>query len=95
MYVPKVSILVSPQRLAPPGALWLAHAAAGLFGSDRHAGYGLFAWVRSVRAKAAVERSARREARDRGELMALARRYQSTQPSFAKDLIAAASSERR
>ena len=35
--------------------------------------------------------AAAREARNRAELIAMARQYQGTQPEFAKDLFAAAS----
>jgi hypothetical protein len=55
----------------------------------------LAAWVERVRDKLALARAARRHARDSSELIALARRYESTQPEFAKDLFAAARNDRR
>ena len=55
---------------------------------------GLPVWFEAVRAKLAVDRAARREARSRADLVALACRYQATQPEFAKDLLAAANNDR-
>ena len=95
MSVQKATFLIPPLRPEPPGALWLANAVGWLFGSDRRSSSGLAAWFEALRAKSAVERAARREGRARDALMALARRYESTQPSFAKDLVAAASTDRR
>ena len=88
------TFLVPPLRPEPPGALWLANAVAWLFGRGRGSS-GLAAWFAAARARAAVVRSARREAHTREVLMALARRYESSQPSFAKDLMAAAGNDRR
>ncbi|HEV7575456.1 MAG TPA: hypothetical protein VGO85_05395 [Caldimonas sp.] len=94
MSMQKVSVMVPPLPAAPRGALWLGSAVSWLFGADPHIRTGLPAWLEAVRAKLAVDRAARRDARSRDDLLALARRYQSTQPEFAKDLFAAASNDR-
>ena len=95
MSVQKVSVLVPPHRAVPPVAVWIASAVAWLFGADARTQSGFAAWLEAVRARHAIERAARHEARARMELMALARRYESTQPEFAKDLYAAARSDRQ
>ena len=94
MSMQKVSVMVPPLRPVPRGALWVGRLAAWLVGSDARVGSGLPDWFEAVRAKLAVERDARREARGRADLIALACRYQATQPEFAKDLFAAASNDR-
>jgi hypothetical protein len=95
MSMQKVSVMVPPLRQVPPGALWLANLVAWLFGGDAHVRAGVPAWFEAVRAKLAVDRAARRDARGRDELIALARHYQTSQPEFAKDLFAAASKDHR
>ena len=90
----KVSVMVPPLRPVPRGALWLGQAVSWLVGGDARGGSGLPAWLEAARAKLAVDRAARREARSRAALIALAWRYASTQPEFAKDLFAAANNYR-
>jgi len=94
MSMQKVSVMVPPLRPVPRGALWVGQLAAWLVGGDATFGRGLPAWFEAVRAKLAVDRGARREARSRAELVALACRYQASQPEFAKDLLAAANTDR-
>ena len=94
MSMQKVSVMVPPLRQVPPGAAWLANGVSWLFGGDARVRTGLPAWFEAVRAKVAVDHAARREAKSRAELVALACRYQATQPEFAKDLFAAANNDR-
>ena len=94
MSMQKVSVMVPPLRPVPRGALWVGQLAAWLVGGDARVGSGLLDWFEAVRAKLAVERDARLEARGLADLIALACRYQATQPEFAKDLFAAASNDR-
>ena len=95
MSMQKVSVMVPPLRPVPPGAVWVGQLAAWLAGAgDARVRSGLPAWFEAVRAKLAVDRGARREARSRAELVALACRYQASQPEFAKDLLAAANNDR-
>lgn len=84
MSVQKVSFLVPPLGPVPPGAALIANAVAWCVN------LGVVA-----RASLKSRLAARREAGARTALVALARRYESSQPEFAKDLFAAASSERR
>ena len=95
MSVQKVSVLVPPLRSVPPGAAWAANAVAWLFGADPHHPTGLSAWFAAARGRYHADRAARREAGERTALIALARRYETTQPEFAKDLFAAALADRR
>ncbi len=78
MSVQKVLVLDAGMHRQTQGAGWLAGAAT------------LF---EAVRARSAIDRAARRDARSRAEVMSLARRYASTQPEFAKDLYAAAGND--
>lgn len=94
MSMQKVSVMVPPLRPVPPGAAWVASAVSWLFGGDALVRTGLPAWWEAVRAKLAVDRVARLAARSRADLLALARRYESSQPEFAKDLFAAANNDR-
>jgi hypothetical protein len=95
MSMQKISVLVPPLRPVPRGALWVGQLAAWLVGGgDARVRSGLPDWIEAVRARLAVDRSARREARSRADLIALACRYQATQPEFAKDLFAAACNDR-
>ena len=95
MSMQKVSVMVPPLRPVPRGALWVGQLAAWLAGAgDARVRSGLPVWFEAVRAKLAVDRGARREARSRTDLIALACRYQATQPEFAKDLLAAANNDR-
>ena len=95
MSVQKVSVLVPSLRPVPPAAAWFAGAVSWLFGGDARIRTGLPAWFEAIQARLAVDRAARAEARSRAGLMALAHRYESTQPEFAKDLYAAALNDRR
>jgi hypothetical protein len=94
MSVQKALVFVPPLRGEPRGAAWLATAVAWLFPGDERIRAGVSAWIEAVRAKTAIDHAARRDARGRAELMALARRYASSQPEFAKDLFAAAGCDR-
>ena len=94
MPVQKVSVLVPPLRIVPPGAALLARATEWLFASADSRSPSLSGWVAGVQRRRSQERAARRVARDRDALFSLASRYASTQPEFAKDLIAAARNER-
>ena len=94
MSMQKVLVMVPPLRPEPPGAVWAGHAVSWLFGGDARMRTGLPAWWEAVRPKLAVDRAARREARGRTDLIALACRYQASQPEFAKDLFAAANNDR-
>jgi hypothetical protein len=90
----KVSVMVPPLRTAPPGAVWLANAVSWLFDGGARVRSRFPAWLEAVRARIEAGRAARTEARSRVELLALAARYQSSQPEFAKDLFAAANNDR-
>jgi len=94
MSMQKVIVMVPPLRPEPPGAVWAGQAVAWLFGGDARLRTGLPAWWEAIRARLAVDRASRREARSRANLLALACRYQATQPEFAKDLFAAANNDR-
>jgi hypothetical protein len=95
MSVQKVSVLVPSLRAVPPGAAWAANAIAWLFGADPHHPSGFSAWFAAARSRYQADRAARRDAGERMALMALARRYEATQPEFAKDLFAAALADRK
>ena len=94
MSMQKVSVMVPPLRPVPRGAIWVGQLASWLVGGDGRVRSGLPGWFEAVRAKLAVDREARRDARSRADLVALACRYQATQPEFAKELFAAASNDR-
>jgi hypothetical protein len=90
MSMQKILVMVPPRRVVPRGAVWFGAAVAWLFAGHARVRSAVAAWLEAARAKRAVDRAARH----RSELIALARRYQATQPEFAKDLFAAASNER-
>jgi len=95
MSMQKVSVMVPPLRPVPRGAVWAGQVASWLVGGgDARLGSGLSVWLEAVRARLAVDRAARRDARGRADLVALACRYQASQPEFAKDLFAAANNDR-
>jgi len=95
MSMQKVSVMVPPLRPVPRGAHWVGQLAGWLVGAgDARVRSGLPVWFEAVRARFAIDRGARREARSRADLVALACRYQATQPEFAKDLLAAANNDR-
>ena len=95
MSVQNVSVLVPPLRAVPPAAAWAADAVAWLFGGDPSHPTGLPAWFAAARSRYLADRAARRDAGERMALMALARRYEASQPEFAKDLFAAAYADRQ
>ena len=95
MSVQKVSVLVPPLRPAPPGAAWAASAVAWLFVSDPRQPSGLAAWFAAARERRLAARTLRRDARERQSLIAMAKHYESSQPEFAKDLMAAALADRQ
>ena len=78
MSVQKVLAMDAPMHRQVQGSGWLATATTLL---------------EAIRARAAIHRAARRDARARAEVMSLARRYASSQPEFAKDLYAAAGND--
>jgi hypothetical protein len=94
MSMQKVSVLVPPLRQVPRGALWVADLVSWLLGFNAEVRSVLFVTAEAARARIAADRAVRREARDRAELIALATRYQASQPEFAKDLFAAANNDR-
>ena len=94
MSVQKVSVMVPPLRAMPRGAVWAGDVVSWLFGGDARVRSGLPVWLEAVRTKLAVDRAARRDARSRADLLAMAHRYEETQPEFAKDLFAAANNDR-
>jgi hypothetical protein len=93
MSMQKVSVWVPPLRPVPRGVGWFGGVLSLLLGGDPRVRAGASAWLEAVRATLAVDRAARRDARARAELIALAHRYQATQPEFAKDLFAAANND--
>ncbi|MGZ5185936.1 MAG: hypothetical protein ACXWCO_12595 [Caldimonas sp.] len=95
MSVQKINVLAAPLGSASPGASWSGDLAAWLFGADDAAGSRLVARIESIRARLAAGRRARQEANGRARVLALARRYEATQPEFAKDLYAAVASDRQ
>ena len=94
MSAQKLAVLVPPLRPVPPGAAWVADALAWLFVNDPGSP-GLAAWLAAARERRRADRALRRDMQERMALLALARRYESTQPEFAKDLAAAARADRR
>ena len=95
MSVLNVKVLVPPLRPVPPGAAWAANIVGWVFGIDRRFPSGLRLWAAAAKAHWRAARAARRRAGERLALMALARRYEASQPEFAKDLHAAALADRR
>ena len=94
MSVQKVNVLVPPLRPVPPAARWVANAVAWLF-LDDPARPGLAGWLAAARERRRADRAAQRGLEERMALLALARRYESSQPEFAKDLAAAARADRQ
>ena len=94
MSVQKISVLVPPLRPVPPAAAWAAAGFAWLFATDPSRP-GLAAWLAAARERRRAERAVRRNLEARMALVALAKRYESTQPEFAKDLTAAACADRQ
>ena len=95
MSVQRVNVLVPPLRPVPPGAAWAASVVGWVFGSDPRHPSGLRLWAEAVKASVRADRAARRAAGERQALIAMARHYESSQPEFAKDLVAAALADRR
>ncbi len=94
MSVQEINVLVPPLRAVPPGAAWAAEAVAWLFQTDSRQP-GLGHWLAAARERRLAERALRSEARERQDLISMAKRYESSQPEFAKDLVAAALTDRR
>ena len=90
----KIDVLVPPLRPVPPAAAWAAEGFAWLLATDPSRP-GLAAWLSRARERRRAERAIRRDLEERLALLALARRYESTQPEFAKDLAAAARADRQ
>lgn len=80
-------VLVPASRAVPAGSLAFGAGAAGVVNAFRRLLDG-FAAHRAERARA------RDRARDRNAVIAMARRHESMQPSFAQDLYAAANHDR-
>jgi len=95
MSVQKAVVLVPPLRPVPPGAAWIADAIGALFDAVAGLAARLSRRLAVRHERAAAERAVRRDVEARLVLMALARRYESSQPEFAKDLYAAARSDRQ
>jgi hypothetical protein len=94
MSMQKVSVMVPPLRPVAPGAAWVADAVSWLFPEIRGRSRLRARW-QAVRTRLATDRASRRDARARVDLLALARRYQSTQPEFAKELVFTATRDAR
>ena len=94
MSVQKVSVLVPPLRPVPRGALWVGDGVAWLADGAGRIRSAVAAGLTAIRARRAAARAARRTACERAELIALASRYEGSQPEFAKDLFAAANNDR-
>jgi surfactin synthase thioesterase subunit len=90
MSMQKVLVSVPSLRPAPRGAVWVGQAASWLQEFHDEVRALIAATAEASRKRAAEDR----EARSRAELIEMARRYQGTQPEFAKDLFAAASNHR-
>lgn len=95
MSVQKVNVLVPPLRPVPPGAAWAANVVGWVFGNDPRHPSGLRLWVAAATARIRADRAARRDTDERMALIAMARRYEASQPEFAKDLLAAIQADRR
>ncbi len=91
MPMQKVLVSVPVMRLEPRGALWAGQLASWLQGFVAEVRAAMLAAADAARARSAEARLAR----NRAEVVAMARRYASTQPEFAKDLFAAAGDHRR
>ena len=90
MSMQKVLVSIPSLRPVPRGAIW-----AGRVASWSQSFSDKVRAVLAVRAESArVRAAAAREARNRADLIAMARQHPGTQPEFAKDLFAAASHDR-
>jgi len=87
--------VLPPLRRPPAGPLWLTNVVEMLAPTPQESASGHPSWFEALRVRWALERAERRDARARADLFALARRYESTQPEFAKDLVAAACNDCR
>jgi hypothetical protein len=90
MAMQKVSVLLPPLPPEPRGAVLAAAVAGALLDAAVRLRAGWATWREASRARRAGARTARRDARERARLIALAHHYESSQPEFAKDLFAAA-----
>jgi len=87
MSMQQINVLSPPARRLAPGTVWAADAIAAFVAMLAQQ---IAAWRQGLRRRAEWRRRVRGEA----ELQALAARYMSTQPSFAKELLHAAMNER-
>ncbi len=89
MSMQKVRVVVPPSAIVPHGTIrtTLADSLLAIAAQLQSA---LSARLAAERQRRARERKARHEARARALLLSLARRYETSQPGFAKDLYAAA-----
>jgi hypothetical protein len=90
MSMQKVSVLVPPLQLEPRGAVLVGALVDAFLGIAASVPSHWRAWVQQRRARRAGAVAAQRAAQERAGLLALARRHETTQPGFAKDLYAAA-----
>jgi hypothetical protein len=94
MSMEKVRVLVPALRAEPRGAVWVGAAldwALAALARQRSA----WQWRRSqARERRVAELASRSAAADRAAVVALAHRFESSQPEFAKDLHAAAGVDR-
>jgi hypothetical protein len=89
MSMQTINTLVPPSRPVPPGAALAAAAVVAVHRFVAPLRADVARWVKAMRARGAVKRATRRDARDRAEVFAMALRYSASQPEFAKDLFAA------
>ena len=87
MSVQKINVLVLPAHRLAPGTAWIADVVATQVAA-------FAARVAAWRERVAQEAQQRSRARDRRHLQVLAAHYMSSQPSFAKELLAASMNER-
>ena len=90
MSMQKVSVLVPGLTPEPRGAVLAGAVVDAFLGAEARLRAWLAAWHALRRVRRASARAGRRDARDRAALVALAHRFESSQPEFAKDLFAAA-----
>lgn len=90
MSMQKVFVSVPQMASEPRGAQWVGDAVTWLQGFVDE----VRAVVRTTSEASRQRAAANRQARERAALVAMALRYQGTQPEFAKDLFAAAGNRR-
>ena len=87
MSLQQINVLMPPVQRLAPGTAWIADTIATFVATMASQ---LAAWRKRLASNAAL----RRRARAHDELQALAARYMTTQPSFAKELLYACMNER-